>query len=97
MIKDFKYNSKGEIKERHVFVLHENNQYLEGLDLSYLTEDEKKKVQEVLKDHVVGDIPPRGTKASPIKGYEPEWNKAWRRFKKESFVVNKEDKPEEKA
>ena len=97
MIKDFKYSSKGEVRERHVFILHENAQYLEGLDFSYLTDDEKKDVQEVLKDHVVSDIPPRGTKAPPIKDYKPEWNKAWRRFKKDSIVNDKKDKPEEKA
>ena len=86
MIKDFVYHSRGETKTRHVFVLQENETYLHGLDLDYLTETEKKDVQEVLKDHKETDISPKGTKVPPIEGYKSEWNKAWRCFKKCSFV-----------
>lgn len=96
MVKEFNYNSKGEVRRRKVFVLHENEQYLEGLDLAYLTTDEGKKVQETLKDHVVGDIPPKGTKSPPVEGYDPEWNKAWRRFKKVSFLEDKDAEQEKK-
>ena len=90
MVKEFNYNSKGEIRKRKVFVLHENEQYLEGLDLAYLTEDEGKDVLEALKNHEISDIPPKGTKAPPVEGYNPEWNKAWRRFKKVSFIDDKD-------
>ena len=53
MVKKFKYNSRGEIKDRKVFVLQENSTYLNGLDFSYLTEDEQKDVLEVLKKHQI--------------------------------------------
>ena len=66
MVKSFKYNSRGEVKDRKVFVLQENGTYLNGLDFAYLTEDERKDVLEVLKEHKVSDIPPKGTKAPPI-------------------------------
>lgn len=89
MVKKFKYNSRGEIKDRKVFVLQENSTYLNGLDFSYLTEDEQKDVLEVLKEHQITDVPPKGTKAPPVNGYKPEWNKAWRCFKKDSFIVEK--------
>lgn len=89
MIIKFKYNSRGELKDRQVFVLQENDKYLNGLDFAYLTEEEQKDVTESLKEHVVSDIPPKGTKSPPLKGYKPEWNKAWRRFKKDSFVKDK--------
>ena len=89
MIRNFKYNSRGEIKDRKVFVLQENGTYLNGLDFAYLSESEQKNVLEILKDHQITDIPPKGTKSSPVKGYKPEWNKAWRCFKKDSFVAEK--------
>lgn len=88
MIKNFKYHSRGQIKDRRVFVLQENGTYLNGLDFEYLTEDEQKDVQKLLKDHTVTDLPPKGVKTPPIEGYKPEWNKAWRCFKKDSFVID---------
>ena len=54
MVKSFKYNSRGEVKDRKVFVLQENGTYLNGLDFAYLTEDEKKDVLEVLKEQSFG-------------------------------------------
>ena len=42
-----------------------------------------------MKEHQITDVPPRGTKAPPVNGYKPEWNKAWRCFKKDSFILEK--------
>ena len=67
------------MKDRSVFVIRENDNYLEGLDLSYLSEDEIKDVKELLSKI-------EETEDGKIKNYKPEWNKAWRRFSKKSIV-----------
>lgn len=86
MLRSFDYNSKGETKTRNVFVLNENDSYIHGLDFGYLTTDEQSDVLEKLKEHKVKDIAPRG-QAEPIEGYNKDWNKAWRCFKKSSIQV----------
>lgn len=86
MLRSFDYNSKGETKTRNVFVLNENDSYIHGLDFGYLTEEEQSDVLEKLKEHKVKDIAPRG-QAEPIEGYNKDWNKAWRCFKKSSIQV----------
>lgn len=86
MLRSFDYRSKGKTKTRNVFVLNENDSYIHGLDFDYLTADEQSDVLEKLKEHKVKDIAPWG-QAEPIEGYNKDWNKAWRCFKKSSIQV----------
>lgn len=90
-IKEFKYHGIS----RKLFVMREttiltkdeegNEKDLgavDGIELTYLSEDEANKVTEALKDHEVKNV---FTKGEPIDGYDPAWGKAWRRYDKSKF------------
>lgn len=88
-VKEFKYIGKdGKIKNRKLFVMRETDTAVGGIELTYLPEDEQKLVLENLKEHEVKeDFHPieRGTEEK--SNYNPIWNKAWRRYNKNKFVV----------
>jgi hypothetical protein len=90
-IKEFKYHGTS----RKLFVMREttiltkdeegNEKDLgavDGIELTYLSEDEANKVVEALKDHEVKNV---FTKGEPIDSYDPAWGKAWRRYDKSKF------------
>ena len=91
MVKTFTYvktNKDGtvEVKERNVFVMAENDNYIRALDFAYVGEDDKKEICEALKDHKVSSIITFGkTKAEPIPNFKDEWTAAFRTFKKENI------------
>lgn len=89
-IREFDYNSKGEVKHRKVLVIHESDTSFAGLDLTLLSEDESKEVQSLLKEHEPHAFPAKGEHGT-IDGYKPEWNKAWRRFNESGIVMPPED------
>ncbi len=84
----FKYRKGEEVSDRCLFVMRENETAVDGLEMTYLSEDEQKEVRELLKDHEVGSTFGKG---EPIDGYKPEWGKAWRRYNKASFVKEEEE------
>lgn len=80
MIKEFSYTSNKGTKDRKVFVIRENDHYIEGLDLTLLTDDDVKTITDSYKDFVpVNDA--SGTKVV-LDGFNPAWNKAYRSFAK---------------
>lgn len=87
-VKEFKYTGKdGEVKDRRLFVMRETDSAVDGIELTYLSEDEQKEVVEHLKDHDVKDSFLKGDK---IEGYDPAWGRAWRRYNKCNFIVDEE-------
>lgn len=88
-VKEFKYTGKdGEVKGRRLFVMRETDSAVDGIELTYLSENEQKTVIERLKDHDVKDSFVKGEKT--IEGYDPAWGRAWRRYNKCNFVVDEE-------
>ena len=80
MIKEFSYTSNKGTKDRKVFVIRENDHYIEGLDLTLLTDDDVKTITDSYKDFVpVNDT--SGTKVV-LEGFNSDWNKAYRSFAK---------------
>lgn len=90
-IKEFKYHGT----QRKLFVMREtvvlakddegNEKDLgavDGIELTYLSEEDANKVVEALKDHEVKNV---FTKGEPIEGYDSAWGKAWRRYDKSKF------------
>lgn len=90
-IKEFKYHGT----QRKLFVMREtvvlakddegNEKDLgavDGIELTYLSEEDANKVVEVLKDHEVKNV---FTKGEPIEGYDSAWCEAWRRYDKSKF------------
>lgn len=87
MERTFVYASaKGEIKERNVFVMAENDNYIRAIDFAYVGKNDKAEIIETLKNHKVGTIISFGKqKAEPIPNFKDEWAVAFRTFKKENI------------
>ena len=83
MIKEFNYVSHNETKQRKVFVIKENANYIGGLDLNLLSKDDAEFISDKYKD-----IVPTSDFSSKIvlDDYNPIWNKAYRQFKKSNIV-----------
>lgn len=88
MLKTFKYTSKGETRERTVAVIHENGTAFAGIDLGYLDEDQRTAVKKMFENRPAHDFPAKGAEKLAIEGYDPAWNKAWRRFNVSSVVTD---------
>lgn len=83
MIKEFNYNGKA----RKCVVFHEakdedgNVTDFDGIELTYLNEDESKACAEFFKDKEAKPFPAKGTPTEKIEGANADWFKAWRRYK----------------
>lgn len=83
MIKEFTYTSSKGTKDRKVFVIKENSSVIEGIDLNLLSESDVKYITDSYKDFTpLTDF----TQKIALEGFNPEWNKAYRRFKKSNFI-----------
>lgn len=83
MIKEFTYTSSKGTKDRKVFVIKENSAVLEGIDLNLLSEPDAKLIADSYKDFTpLTDF----TQKIALDGFNPDWNKAYRRFKKSNIV-----------
>lgn len=78
MIKEFTYESSRGLARRKLLVIKQDDKYIEGLDLTLLSPEDAKIVEEMYKDFVPVD---RGTKIN-LENYNPAWNKAYRNFVK---------------
>ena len=90
--KTFGYNKDGVIKERHIFVMQEDGDYIAGIDMDLMSDDAKKRIKEVLSDHSITNIGNGGK----IENYDNTWNKAWRKFSKSKIVNIKKTNDEDK-
>lgn len=81
-LRNFKYKSHGEVKNREIIIIKENDMCFEGLDKSLLSVEDYKAVSDLLKEFKTRDI---GDKA-PIDNWNSAWNKAWRRFNKINII-----------
>lgn len=79
MIKEFSYTSSKGTLNRRVFVIKENDKYIEGIDLNLLSPEEADIISKQYKDVV----PTSNFKAKvALDGFNPAWNKAYRQFSK---------------
>ena len=85
-LREFKYKTHNEIKNRKLYVIQENERNVTGLDRGLLPESEISEVEKVLESY---QVQPIGSK-TPIEGWKPEWNKAWRNFTKANFIKDEE-------
>lgn len=83
MIKEFTYTSSKGTKDRKVFVIKESSAVFEGIDLNLLSESDAKYITDSYKDFTpLTDF----TQKIALDGFNPDWNKAYRRFKKSNIV-----------
>lgn len=79
MVKEFSYTSSNGTKDRKVFVIKENANYIGGIDLNLLSPEEADIISKQYKDVV----PTSDFKAKiALDGFNPAWNKAYRQFSK---------------
>lgn len=79
MIKEFSYTSNKGTRDRKVFVIKENDHYLEGIDLTLLTQEDADFITSKYKDFK--PLTSRDEKIT-LEGFNPIWNKAYRQFSK---------------
>lgn len=79
MIKEFIYTSSKGTRDRKVFVIKETDNYIEGIDLSLLSEEDENFIKKTYKD-----FKPLTSKSEKVEleGFNPLWNKAYRQFSK---------------
>lgn len=83
MIRKFVYASSSGTRERCVFVIKENDKYIGGLDLSVLSEEDCKRIDELYKDLVpMTDF----NKKFMLEGFNPDWIKAYRQYSKSKII-----------
>jgi len=82
----FNYESHGEIKQREIIVTNESETNILGLDIALLDEDELTKALEVFANW---EPQPMGTSLE-VKGFDSNWNKAFRNFRKDKISLIEE-------
>lgn len=89
IIKKFDYKDK----PREVIILYKSETSVAGIDLNYLTEEEKKEVKEIFKDSEPRNFSEmRNGKLEECKSSEKaEWMRAFRRFNLDTSELFKED------
>ena len=86
-LKNFSYDKNGEITERSVYIIFENDTSIEGFDFRRLTEEEQASVKEIfggrdlLSQHSKKEN--SDSKDSSLKGI---LSKSYRRFKKTNII-----------
>lgn len=78
----FNYESHGEIKQREIIVTNESDTNILGLDVALLDEAELNKALEVFANW---EPQPMGAVVE-AEGFDSNWNKAFRNFKKDKII-----------
>ena len=78
MIKEFTYTSSSGTNTRKVLLLKESTNFIEGLDLNLLSTEDAAFVESTYKDVV----PVTDNVKVNLDGFNPAWNKAYRKFAK---------------
>ena len=86
-LKNFAYDKNGEITERSVYIIFENDTSIEGFDFRRLTEEEQASVNEVVDGSDLLTQPSKkkdsDSKAPSLKGI---LGNSYRRFKKTNII-----------
>lgn len=85
-LKNFSYAKNGEISERSVYIIFEDNTFIEGFDFKKLTEEEKTSVKEIFDGR---DLLVQHSKKKPDStdsSLREILGKSYRRFKKANIV-----------
>ena len=86
-LKNFSYDKNGEITERSVYIIFENDTSIEGFDFRRLTEEEQASVKEIFDERDLLSQHSKkensDSKDSSLKGI---LGKSYRRFKKTNII-----------
>ena len=85
-LKNFSYDKNGEITERSVYIIFENDTSVEGFDFRRLTEEEQAAVREIFDGRELLVQHSKKTSSSPDTSLKEILNKSYRRFKKTNII-----------
>lgn len=85
-LKNFSYDKNGEITERSVYIIFENDTSIEGFDFRRLTEEEQAAVREIFDGRELLVQHSKKTSSSSDTSLKEILNKSYRRFKKTNII-----------
>ena len=85
-LKNFSYDKNGEITERSVYIIFENDTSIEGFDFRRLTEEEQASVKEIFDGRELLVQHSKKTSSSSDTSLKEILNKSYRRFKKTNII-----------
>ena len=85
-LKNFSYDKNGEITERSVYIIFENDTSVEGFDFRRLTEEEQAAVREIFDGRELLVQHSKKTSSSSDTSLKEILNKSYRRFKKTNII-----------
>lgn len=89
-LKYFKYRKdSGEVTDRQLYVVHENNSYYTGFEFSYLTENERNVVRKVFDSLPITPPPPSNSTRidyTALGVNQAIFKKSYRTFKKSNII-----------
>ena len=85
-LKNFSYAKNGEISERSVYIIFEDNTFIEGFDFKKLTEEEKTSVKEIFDGRDLLVQHSKKKSDSTDSSLKEILGKSYRRFKKTNIV-----------
>ena len=85
-LKNFSYDKNGEITERSVYIIFEDDTSIEGFDFRKLTEEEQAAVREIFDGRDLLSQHSKKTSSSPDTSLKEILNKSYRRFKKTNII-----------
>ena len=88
-LKNFSYTKKGEISERSVYIIFEDDTFIEGFDFKKLTEEEKTSVKEIFDGRDLLVQHSKKKSDSTDSSLKEILGKSYRRFKKTNIVEAK--------
>ena len=86
-LKNFSYDKNGEITERSVYIIFENDTSIEGFDFRRLTEEEQASVKEIFDGReLLVQHPKKENSDSKDSSLKEILGKSYRRFKKTNII-----------
>lgn len=85
-LKNFSYTKNGEISERSVYIIFEDDTFIEGFDFKKLTEEEKTSVKEIFDGRDLLVQHSKKKSDSTDSSLKEILGKSYRRFKKTNIV-----------
>ena len=85
-LKIFSYTKNGEISERSVYIIFEDDAFIEGFDFKKLTEEEKTSVKEIFDGRDLLVQHSKKKSDSTDSSLKEILGKSYRRFKKTNIV-----------
>ena len=85
-LKNFSYTKNGEVSERSVYIIFEDDAFIEGFDFKKLTEEEKTSVKEIFDGRDLLVQHSKKKSDSTDSSLKEILGKSYRRFKKTNIV-----------